>query len=169
MNWQITNRADPEANRIAKRHYTCQSPESSQFMPPGSCLVLKVSPGLAVWGTSWPQAEFVKHAWAGAWVCSIFRSEGAGVASDLIREAVAATLWFYGDPPALGMVTFIDRAKVRPIKRRGRDVWGYTYQLAGFEPVGETQGGLMALQLTPDRMPEAESPLGVTMEMDLFV
>lgn len=109
--------------------------------------------GKAVWGTSAPFAEYVKHRWAGAWMCSIFRNEGAGVASDLIRDAVAATLAFYGQAPELGMMTFIDRAKVKPIIVRGDPVWGWTYRKAGFVEAGETKGGLLALQLHPDAMP----------------
>src|SRR5690348_6029901 len=101
--------------------------------------------GRAFWVTSWPFAEYVKHAWAGAWVCSAFRSEGAGKASELIRQAVAATRAQFGEPPELGMITFIDRAKVRPIKRRGKVTWGYTWEQAGFNRAGETKGGLLAM------------------------
>jgi hypothetical protein len=77
----------------------------------------------------------------------------------LIREAVAATLWFFGDPPTLGMVTFIDRDKVRHKRDFGR-----CYRKAGFVECGETKGGLLVLQLTPDRMPMPEAPLGSAME-----
>ncbi len=59
-----------------------------------------------------------------------------------------------GEPPALGMVTFVDRDKVR----RSRS-YGYTYKRAGFREVGETKGGLLALQLLPDAMPAAEFPI----------
>jgi hypothetical protein len=167
MHWQITNRADPEANRMAKQHYTCQSPNSGQFMPPGSCMVLKISPMLAVWGTSWPKAEFVQHAWAGAWMCSIFRNNGAGLSSELILEAVAATKWFYQCPPCavpeLGMVTFIDTRFVKGPH------YGYCYKRAGFIHVGETKGGLLAFQLKPDDMPISDHPLGAQAVMDLFV
>lgn len=167
MIWQLSHRADPEANALAKQHYTCQSPNSDQFMPPGSCLVLKVSPSLAVWGTSYPQAIYVKHAWAGAWVCSIFRNAGAGLASDLIRDAVAATRWCYGDIPSLGMITFIDRSKVKPTMRRGVKTWGYSYLKADFRHVGETRSGLLALQLLPEDMPAAAMPLGAIYRMPL--
>ena len=108
-------------------------------------------------------AKWVKHAWAGAWICSAFRSEGAGKASELIRQAVAATRAFYGIPPSLGMITFIDRAQVRPTKVRGHDVWGWTYRKAGFVDAGETKGGLLALQLFPDRMPDPVPALPRTM------
>lgn len=151
--WCMSHRADPAAVRLADRHYNRQKIGSPQFAPPGSCAVFLTDCARAFWVTSAPFAEYVRHAWAGAWVCSAFRSEGAGKASDLIRQAVAATLAHYGEPPALGMVTFIDRSKVKPIMRRGQKVWGYTYRKAGFIDAGETKGGLLALQLMPDDMP----------------
>lgn len=157
MLWWISHRADPEVIPLADRHYNRQKIGSPQFAPPGRCLVLKAQPVQAFWITSWPFAEYVKHAWAGAWVCSAFRNEGAGVSSQLIRQAVAATRWFYGKPPALGMITFVNRACV--IKKPN---FGHCYRIAGFEEVGETEGGLVALQLLPERMPKPKMPCGVT-------
>lgn len=152
----------PISRDIADRHYNRQKVGSPQFVPPGRCLVLKADTpiGRALWITSYPFAEYVKHAWAGAWVCSAFRNEGAGVASDLIREAVSATLARW-DAPSLGMITFLDRAKVRPTIRRGRETWGYTWTLAGFRHVGETKGGLMAWQLLPEDMPPPCRAIGM--------
>lgn len=159
MRWCLSHRADPAARVLADRHYNRQKPGSPQFVPPGSCLVLLTSCARAFWVTSAPLPQYVRHAWAGAWLCSAFRSEGAGRASDLIREAVAATLAFYGNPPALGMVTFVDRTKVRPTMVHGRPVWGWTYRRAGFVDAGETKGGLLALQLHPGSMPAPEASL----------
>ena len=100
-------------------------------------------------------AKYTKHAWAGAWVCSAFRSEGAGHASDLIRQAVAATRAYYQTVPTLGMITFINRAAVRPTIVRGKPTWGYSYLKAWFKHVGETKmNGLLAFQLLPEDMPE---------------
>lgn len=161
MIWMKSNRADPRARAVADRHYNRQKPGSPQFVPPGRCLVLYAenNAGRALWVTSWPYAQYVKHQWAGAWMCSAFRNEGAGIASELIREAVAATRAFYGDPPGLGMVTFIDRKKVRPVMVHGAPTWGRTYELAGFQYAGETKGGLMAMQLLPQDMPAPEEAL----------
>ena len=159
MNWQLSYRANPVAAAIADRHYNRQNVGSPQFVPPGRCLVL-LADGPALWVTSWPFAEFTKHAWAGAWVCSAFRREGGPRASELIREAVAATRWRWPEVPPLGMVTFVDRDQVRPTKVRGREVWGWTWLRAGFEPDGETQGGLLAFRLPPERMPEPAPPKG---------
>lgn len=94
-------------------------------------------------------------------MCSAFRREGGEVsASAMIRDAVAATRARYGDPPPLGMITFIDRRKVPPLHTRKGDVWGRTYRLAGFVDAGETKGGLLALQLLPAAMPEPDRALG---------
>ena len=153
MIWVRSHRADPFARDIADRHYNRQKVGAPQFVPPGRCLVLKAhtETGRAFWVTSYPFAEYVKHAWAGAWVCSAFRNEGAGVASDMIHEALIRTCWEW-PIPALGMISFLDRSKVRPTKVRGRDTWGYSWFKAGFEHVGETKGGLMALGITPERI-----------------
>lgn len=155
MRWQLSDRADPVARRIADRHYNRQKVGSGQFVPPGRCVVLRTPEGDAFWISSWPFAEYVKHAWGGAWVCTAFRNESPHLSSELIREAVAATLAVWPDPPALGMVTFVDRTKVR----RKRDP-GRCYLRAGFERVGETKGGLVALQLLPSAMPDPLEALG---------
>lgn len=148
MHWRISWRADPEARVIADNHYNRQHVGSPQFVPPGRCVVL-LADGPALWVTSWPYAAFVRHAWAGAWVNSCFRREGGPLASELIREAVAATraVW---EPPALGLITFVNAAKVR----HKRDV-GRCYLRAGNQRVGETKGGLLAFQLLPKDMPDA--------------
>lgn len=162
MVWELAHRFDKRCLPLADRHYNRQKVGSPQFAPPGRCLVMYASPpgGEAFWITSWPFAEYVRHAWAGAWVCSAFRSEGAGKASDLIRQALAATRHFYGEPPALGMVTFLDRTKVKPIMVRGVPNWGRTWELAGFRPCGETKGGLLALQCLPSDMPAPQACIG---------
>lgn len=158
MIWRLSDRADPAARVIADRHYNRQKPGTAQFVPPGRCLVL-TAPGPCLWITSWPFAEYTRHAWAGAWVCSAFRREGGDArASDLIRDAVAVTRWRWPDVPGLGMVTFVDRRRVRPTRVRGRDVYGWTYLRAGFEVAGETKGGLLALRLAVTNMPDPAPP-----------
>jgi hypothetical protein len=69
--WRPSHRFDTPARLLADRHYNRQKPGSPQFMPPGSCRVLIAGNQKAVFGLSYPKAEFVKHAWAGAWVNSI--------------------------------------------------------------------------------------------------
>lgn len=80
MPWRISDRCDPAVRPLADRHYNRQSIGADNFAPPGRTLVLKTGdPVRAFWITSWPFAEFTKHAWAGAWICSAFRNEGAGL------------------------------------------------------------------------------------------
>lgn len=155
MIWTKSNRADQKAREIADRHYNRQKPGTKQFVPPGRCLVLytETDTGKAFWVTSFPYTEYVKHEWAGAWVCSAFRNEGAGIASELIRDAVSATREYFGEPPELGMITFIDTKKVQPTYIRGCPTWGRSYILAGFDYVGQTKAGLLAFQLLPEKMP----------------
>lgn len=162
MIWEISNRADPRARVLADRHYNRQKVGSPQFVPPGRCAVFYADneAGKAFWVTSWPFAEYTKHAWAGAWVCSAFRNEGAGIASGMIVEALAATKAFFGEPPELGMITFLDRRKVHPIMKRGKPHFGYTWELAGFRHVGFTKGGLMAFQCLPEDMPSPAAAVG---------
>lgn len=99
MRWLLSHRADPRALPLADRHYNRQKIGSPQFVPPGRCLVLLTEEADALWVTSWPFEEYTKHAWAGAWVNSLFRSEASELSSEMIREAVAVTRWHFGDPP----------------------------------------------------------------------
>ena len=160
MRWKLSHRADPPAVAIADRHYNRQKPGTPQFVPPGRCIVLLTEDERALWVTSWPFAKWVKHAWAGAWVNSLFRNEGAGLSSELIREALAATC-YYWEPPELGIVSFVDAQKIRSTNP------GFCYMAAGFERVGYTQGGLVALQMLPAKMPEPRPPINAQLKMAL--
>jgi hypothetical protein len=157
--WTVSHRFDPKSVAIADRHYNRQKVGSPQFVPPGRCLVLRHDTS-ALWVTSWPFAEYTRHAWAGAWVNSLFRNETEHQSSALIRLAVAHTIHRWPDIPTLGMVTFVDAGKVRHKRDPGR-----CYLRAGFRNVGHTKGGLVALQLLPDDMPPAESAMGVQLQL----
>jgi hypothetical protein len=155
MPWTVAHKFDADAAAIADRHYNRRKVGSPQFVPPGRSVVLKRED--ALWVTSWPFAEYVRHAWPGAWVCSAFRNEGPTRSSDLIRAAVAATRFIWTEPPTLGMVTFVNADKVRHKRDPGR-----CFLRAGFHRIGETAGGLLAFQLLPAEMPEAEQAYGTT-------
>lgn len=75
-------------------------------------------------------------------------------------EAVAATRARWPDVPALGMVTFVDRRKVREKRNPG-----YCYLRAGFIPVGETKGGLVVLQMLPNAMPPPDEAIGAQTQL----
>lgn len=158
--WDLSWRADPRARVLADRHYNRQSVGAPNFVPPGRCLVLLTPDARALWVTSWPFAEYVRHEWAGAWMNSCFRREGGPLASELIRAAIAVTRWRWPDVPPLGMVTFVDAGKVRHKRDAGR-----CYKKAGFKKVGATQGGLIAWQMLADAMPDPRPPLNAPLEL----
>jgi hypothetical protein len=140
--WVDSHRADKESAKIADRHYNRQKVGSPQFVPPGRCKVFKGNGFPAVWVTSWPFAQYVKHQWGGAWVNSLFRNESYIPSSLLILCAVikTSTMW---KPPDLGIITFVNTKKIRSVNP------GCCYKHAGFTHVGYTKGGLMAFQLLP--------------------
>lgn len=148
--WRLSWRADPRALPLADRHYNRQKIGSAQFVPPGRCLVLLTDDAQAVWVTSWPIAEYVQHAWAGAMVNSLFRREAGPLASDLIVAAAAATRAVWPDLPPLGIVSFIDPTKTRHKRDPGR-----CYRKAGWKHVGFTKAGLWTYQLLPADFPAA--------------
>jgi hypothetical protein len=163
VNWRLSHRFDVAALPLADRHYNRRKVGSPQFVPPGRCCVL-LTDG-ALWVTSWPFAEYVRHSWPGAWINSLFRRESGPQASRLILEAVAATRWQFGEPPDAGLVSFVNPRKVKPTMRRGAAIYGYCYLMSGFEHVGFTEGGLWVWLLTTERMPAAEPPKGAALRL----
>lgn len=164
MRWVLSWRADPVARRVADRHYNRQKVGAAQFVPPGRCVVLMTACGRALWVTSWPRPEYVKHRWPGLWVCSAFRNEAGRElrSSELTTEALAATRAELGDPPRGGMVTFVDPRRVKHKRDPGR-----CFIRAGFKPDGETEGGLLAFRIPENEMPAAVAPLRAQMEFSL--
>ena len=116
-----------------------------------------------MWVTSWPYAEWVKHAWAGAWMCSIFRNESRMLASVQIRQAVAATRWYFGEPPELGMVTFVDERRVK-----AKDIMGRCFVEAGFTrlDVRTKDEQLLVFQILAAAMPDPCPPIGAQLRME---
>jgi hypothetical protein len=174
LSWRLSDRADAEARVLADVHYSRQKPGTPQFVPPGRALVLKCEG--AYWVTSWPYAEYVKHRWGGAWVCSAFRRERhcQERASDLIKAAVAATRWYWrhggnpkwDEPEPCQVVTFVDPDKVLPKTDYGRRSQsesskpGRCFIKAGFEPDGCTvDRQLSAFVLPCTSYPDAAAPL----------
>lgn len=152
VEWCASHRFDKAALPLADRHYNRQKPGTPQFVPPGRCVVLLSQNKDALWVTSWPFAQYVRHAWAGAWVNSMFRKECGGDASEMIRAAVAKTKETW-EPPELGIVTFVDPKHVPGVMVRGYRCYGFSYWKAGFKHVGLTKGKLHVWQMLPSEMP----------------
>lgn len=79
------------------------------------------------------------------------------MASEMIRDAVSATRWNWPDTPVIGIITFVDKSKVKAKEHVGR-----CYLEAGFKHIGFTKGGLWAFQMEPCDMPPPECPIGAT-------
>jgi hypothetical protein len=111
--WQVRKENDQAAVALANRHYPRQNRNGKHVASPGRKLVLVTPCERAVWVTHWPDADKTLDG-LDCWRCAIFRNEGAGLSSDLIRVAMALTLQLWDDRPTTvpGWVTFVDRAKV---------------------------------------------------------
>lgn len=159
MRWTL-RRFAPDVLTLADGHYNRQKPGTRQCAPPGRRLVMTAGdPARALWVSSWQR--YPTHAWPGAWVCSTFKNDGAGLSSELIREAVAATRAAWGEPPSQGMLTFVDADKVRPKRDPGR-----CFLRAGFRRVGASgERGRLAFLLAAEDFPAAELALGAQLEL----
>ena len=159
MRWERSHRFDQRALPLADRHYSRQKPGTPQFVRPSRNVVLLTPSRDALWVSVYHKPECCDHAWPGAWECALFRNEGPSLASELIREAVAATRWLWSDlwtdPPTLGMITTVDPTKVRHKRDPGR-----CFLKAGFRRVGAMKSGLPVFQLAAVDMPEPCAPLG---------
>jgi hypothetical protein len=155
VRWSISTCGDFAARVFAVPHYSRQSPDGKLGGPARQLVLTIGDPILALWISTYTLPEYTDHRWPGAWQCTMFRNNGGGLASDLIREAVSATRACWGDPPELGMITFVDADKVRHKRDPGR-----CYLRAGFARDGKTQGGLLCFRMTPTAMPLARAPAG---------
>jgi hypothetical protein len=155
MNWMVTHQYDSRVAALADKHYSRQTIGSKKFSPPGRKLVLVTEDGSAGWVTLCPEAQYVHREYPDAWICTFFRNESEIPSSQLIKEAIAVTLWKYGKPPDSGMVTMVDASKVTS------EIPGYCYKRAKFKHIGETKRHkLHILQIKPARMPLPASPIG---------
>lgn len=127
MSWQRVTKFDQRARELADRHYSRQSHGDRQFMPPGITFVLW-QPG-AVWGV----VEHLDPRGTRRWRCSIFRNETTQRASDLIREATAATQLHWANH--LGGASMPLTTEVAPSKVRPKANPGHCFIIAGWRVV----------------------------------
>lgn len=136
--WQRIDHTDPRALEMADRHYSRQSPGTPEFTPSGNKIVLMhfLSNGIpaALWASHRPEpGKAVRADGLDAWACTMFRVEHKTIlASDLIKEAVAITKSLWQPLPVDGFITTVNPRKVKPIKVRGKETWGYCYIKAGW-------------------------------------
>lgn len=137
MYWKLVRRNDTRARALADRHYSRKSIGASEFCPPGNNIVLLGIDDNALWCSHRPEptANLAVPRFDGfdCWDNPYFRNESEHKASDMILEAIAITLYFWGTLiPSDGFHTFVDSRKTTPIMRRGLPVYGWCFQKAGF-------------------------------------
>lgn len=105
----------------------------------------------------WHEAARAVLSGSSSWLKEHDEEVRAKAIADCI-EAVKSFAWATNMPltkDERGILTFVDPRKVR----RKRD-FGRCYRRAGFEEVGATKGGLVALQLLPERFPAPTPAMG---------
>ena len=153
MRWIRVTATDPYARALADRHYPRQNKGAKFFTPPGAKVVLRTECARAYWVSLFQLPEFTDHSWPGAWLCSAFRNESEHRSSDLILEALAATVAEWGPVPSEGMITFVD-AEATSRRRSRRNPPGHCFRKAGFVDAGErTTRGLHVLRLSGPNFP----------------
>lgn len=136
--WMVTHKGDKTCRMLADRHYSRQNIGHPMFTRPGKNLVLRTADAKAVWVT-W---SGIRDDGLDAWECTIFRNETDIISSELIKEAVTATLERWGTPPKDGIITYVWAEKVNSVNP------GYCYKKAGWKVIGKSKvRGLILLQL----------------------
>lgn len=139
--WYHVSKTDTRARLLADKHYSRQTIGHPEFCAPGNNIVLIIPSGCkatAVWvsqrpdpsaNLKMPRADGFDY-----WHNGLFRNESGIRSSDLIREAIAITKYFWGDVmPRHGFHSFVDPTKVRGVPVRGQLVHGFCFMKAGFK------------------------------------
>jgi len=140
--WVEVKDGNDTARTIFDQHYSrytyADGRKPKLFIGPGQKLVL-ITPdasSLCAW------RKFISRDAQEGVNCAIFRHEGSGRASDLLRSAmgIAWRRW-----PGERLYTYVDPRGVKPTWRAGRPTWGHCFYEAGWCFAGLTKGGLHVL------------------------
>lgn len=137
---------DPTCRALFDRHYSryiyADGRRPKLFVGPGEKIVLlraDVS-ALCVW------RKFISRDEQTGVNCAIYRNEGTGTASTMLREAMAIAWERW---PGERLFTYVNPRKVRHTMERGRPVWGWCFYKAGWSFAGLTDRGLHILAVEP--------------------
>lgn len=137
--WFPVRTSDYRLRALRDRHYA-GGVGGRTVGQPGRRLGFVTFDGSAGWVSHWPDPRYAMHGRGDAYVCTLFRKECAGLASDFIHAAIAATERKWGVPPSGGWLTFVDPTHVASPNP------GYCFKCAGFQDVGRTKDrGLIVL------------------------
>ena len=124
-----TTHFDYEMAVLADRHYSRRTVGARQFLYSGRKLVLRDTPGLVLFAWVYPDPAMRMDGQTG-YNCAIFRNESSRRASDIILEAEAAAVAKWG---VNRLYTYVDPARTRTIKRRGKRIVGACFLAAGWK------------------------------------
>src|SRR5262245_33308951 len=146
-NWLSVRRNDPRAFAFYRRHYSAEKQmkpfraRDTNFMGPGECLVMLTKCSRAVFAWQYNDVERYDHQ-VGV-CCTIFRNEGAGLSSELIREA--DDLAWHRWPDQLRHFTYVDAQKTS-LRRSKHAPPGRCFIEAGWRQCGQSKEGLVLLE-----------------------
>lgn len=138
--WEEFRDGHPIGIELYERHYSAHryadGRERNLFAGPGfkTVLLSRDRKALFVW------RKFIDDSGQRGINCAVFRNEGAGTSSDLIREAMAIA---WSRWPGERLYTYVDPRKVQSTNP------GYCFLMAGWTRAGATKGGLLILQALP--------------------
>lgn len=138
--WIETRDGDPTARAIFDRHYSrrryADGRQPTLFVGPGQKMVLLTpcARALFVW------RKFMSMDQQNGVNCAIFRNEGAGLASRLIR---AAMLLAWKRWPGERLYTYVNPRRVQSSNP------GCCFKRAGWRRCGFTKRGLIVLEVLP--------------------
>lgn len=175
MYWKHVGLTDVRARLLADRHYSRQHPGTPCFTPPGNNIILLGLNDDALWVSHRPDPramlEMPRRDGFLYWDNPYFRNESGRVASELIIQALQVTMYLWQDEiPRDGFHSFIDPKKVKPMMRRGRETWGYTYEKAGFSlyPMRTKERNLLRYVLGAQQLRAIEPQAPLYEQMAMF-
>jgi len=135
--WVVIKDGDDTGRDLYRRHYSRRIYQDGRdpmlFVGPGEKLVMLTPCARALF--AW--RRFISNDDQQGINCAVFRNEGAGLSSDLIREAdaIADERW-----PGERHYTYVNPRKIRSSNP------GYCFLAAGWQRCGTTKGNLMILE-----------------------
>lgn len=139
--WVPVRDGDDRARGLYRRHYSARryrdGRRPAKFAGPGEYLALLSVCGraLLVW------RRFRPRDGQDGVCCAVFRNEGAGLSSELLRQGMA---WAWRRWPGARLYTYVDPGRVLSANP------GYCFLRAGWRRAGRTKGGLIVLEAVPD-------------------
>ena len=148
--WTLIKDADPRGLELFRRHYSyrksrdqydmfnaARNRNMKHFIGPGEKLALLTpdNRALFVW------RKFISMDAQQGVNCAVFRNEGAGLSSDLIRSADEIA---WGRWPGARLYTYVDARRVRSRNP------GYCFLMAGWRRCGVTKSGLLIMEILPE-------------------